>query len=226
MAEKSIAPSDVNDTARRNGRTSGANMRLAVGSRDATDMHVCGRCGRVCGPWRFLDGEHDGGTFVQTCQCEPRAPETWPRFDFNTSVELCWCCAAEALPTGSRWAQILCPVCKERALRLVRRDGRLPVPLGRHSLMNRISAPLDDVWSSPDRVPEFARRLSEMSAGIIAMWEWGGRQALANLRAVRGDRAGNVPLATYLAAVAALPVDKEAVFASMCREVGGAGPVG
>jgi hypothetical protein len=193
---------------------------LVVGDRDAERLVVCSACGRLRGPWRYAIDEFRDLWFVQSCGCDRTEEPLWPRFDYNTAVELCWCCASEALPSGSRWSTFLCDECRHRALDLRRPDGRLVVPIGRHSLMNRTSLSVDSVWSRPQEVPEFAERLIELSAGITAVWEWGARQARAHLEALGLDGEPDVSLGEYLVRLAALPVEKEAVFAAMCRALG------
>jgi hypothetical protein len=199
---------------------SAPSARLVVGDRDASEMVVCGTCGQVRGPWHYAHECLRHVTLVQSCRCTREKEPLWPRFDFNTSVELCWCCAAEAVSSGSRWSLVLCPDCKARAIALMRGVGRFVVPIGRHSLMNRVSLSVSGPRPSTEVVAQFAARLQRFSGGLTVLYEWSQRQALVNEAAIGAKDAPAIPLPDYLSAVAALPVHKAAVFGELCREIG------
>jgi len=184
-------------------------------------MVVCGACGRVRGPWRFagLSTDSDSGDldlpFTQRCECDRRDEPLWPRFDYNTAVHLCWCCAAEAVPSGSRWSLFLCPDCKELAVALMRREGRFIVPIGRHSLMNRVSVTGADLTAGRASATHAARRLVRFGGRITAAAAWGDERALANLAALDVEKSDTIALRDYLRRVAALGIDKAAAFQAM-----------
>lgn len=204
---------------------------LLVGGVDATEMVVCGSCGEVRGPWRS-DHEAWPGPYRQGCPCVPGDQERWPLVKFQTIVELCHVCGAEALPSGSPWSPYQCDACKERVTALNHRSRRCVIPVGRHSLMNDgfgdgrpddNEAPARPRSRSAGRAPtadwvdDFVQRTIDFLGQHDGLWTWQRRQVLANLSAVGLGGQDAVPLPAYLAACAALPVDKDAAFAGLCR---------
>ncbi len=82
-------------------------------------MHVCRRCGELAG--MFTDPRDDRVERQQKCACRldslrpsPTASIRvgWPSYDFNTAVELCFCCCAEVLHTGSFQSPLFCAECQ------------------------------------------------------------------------------------------------------------------
>ncbi|MBL8613636.1 MAG: hypothetical protein JNL38_40225 [Myxococcales bacterium] len=90
-------------------------QRLRVPARIvASQMRVCRRCGGLTGP--FTDPHDDRVERFQKCACRsdslgPVGREPWPGYDFNTAVELCYCCAAEAIHSGSHTLPFFCEAC-------------------------------------------------------------------------------------------------------------------
>jgi hypothetical protein len=105
----------------------------------AAQMNICGECGNLFGT--FIDAESGGVAQVQRCTCPSRRPPTpelrWGRRDFNTAVELCFCCAATLVPTGSRWSRFFCAPCYADVLAWNARSTSY-IPVGRHSIANGI----------------------------------------------------------------------------------------
>ena len=88
-----------------------------------TELSICRDCLELRGA--LPDGR------VQRCRCESRGSlkeKRWPGYDFNVSFELCYFCAAEAIPSGSRWSSFYCDGCREHA-------EKRELPLGRHALL-------------------------------------------------------------------------------------------
>ena len=191
---------------------------LAVGNQDATEMVVCGTCGEVRGPWRHV-GDPAPPRYTQGCRCMPGDAEPWPRVDFQTMVELCYVCGAEALPSGSRWALFQCAECKAWVMDLNHRFGCCVIPIGRHSIMNGVFYSAERVRAGVS-AQEFADEIMDFVEKHDGLLGWRRRQVLANLAACGLDGQAAVPLAEYLAACTALPVDKAAAFAGVCRQYG------
>jgi hypothetical protein len=78
----------------------------------------------------------------QKCQCKSRETglieETWKGFDFNTKVELCYCCSMVLINSGSKWSVFYCDECKDRVRAFNDIVGKVVIPLGRHSVMNSL----------------------------------------------------------------------------------------
>ncbi|HZQ66117.1 MAG TPA: hypothetical protein VFA66_12925 [Gaiellaceae bacterium] len=170
---------------------------------------LCGRCATIRGA---------RGGLRQRCRCEADADERWPRYDYNTHTELCYCCAAAAIESGSRWSSFFCDRCRERVLDFDRRQGRWIVPLGRHSAMH------GDLLGGAEagireHAEELAARIRTLGGGIDHLRRWATERTRHNLDTA-GFRAGaDVPLPAYLAAVA--ESDKREAFEGLVRHFGG-----
>jgi hypothetical protein len=95
-----------------------------------------------------------GHRYYQRCRCQDKSMEApWVGFDFNTEVELCYCCGAEAITSGSRWSSFYCEECREQVLKLNRSVGRWVIPIGRHSVMHGLLVAGDVITSTLDTSP-------------------------------------------------------------------------
>jgi hypothetical protein len=105
------------------------------------DLFVCGTCGRLKGDSLPTDDE----PHVHLCGCIPvdehRAQLRWGNKDFNQDLELCYCCGAVEISSGTKWSVFYCRSCQRRVLRLNALCGRCVIPIGRHSLQNQIPSP-------------------------------------------------------------------------------------
>ncbi len=80
----------------------------------AAEMRVCRYCGEIAGP--FVDPRDGRVERKQLCACSAAANGedgalVWPRYDFNTVVEICFCCCAEVIRSGFYVSPIFCPEC-------------------------------------------------------------------------------------------------------------------
>lgn len=104
----------------------------------AERMTVCTTCGELFGP--FVDEAYGSVEREQRCRCgsASRLPRErrWGCRDFNCAVELCHCCGAAVIKSGSRWDWFFCDECL-RDVRRINGKGNL-VPVSRHSLANGI----------------------------------------------------------------------------------------
>lgn len=183
---------------------------------------LCGTCHSVRGgPIASLDGVQ----VHQLCHCA-RADEhaAQPRIgDYNTKLGLCGCCAVEALQSGSRWSVWFCGKCEPRITGLNQRSGRCVVPIGRHSLMNRVF--LDP--GADSAVLAFGDQLTTLFAEMGRTEGWARAAVRLNLAAVGLPVDEDIALGTYLAAVAASPSLSEQRFTqvidSLFRRAGPAG---
>jgi len=102
---------------------------------DLSKMKICFNCFKLHGQVRI------GGSGVkrQECLCTTNKIENkWDGYDFNIKYETCHCCGLEVIPSGSRWSVLYCKDCKNRIMELNAKVRQCVIPIGRHSLMNRI----------------------------------------------------------------------------------------
>lgn len=185
---------------------------------DFSKMSICTACLEVKGPWR----ENNSKALQQKCPCNPkpiRRAKAWPSFDFNTAVELCYCCGLELLSSGSRWALFFCDECKKNVVSFNDRYGAYLIPIGRHSLHGGVSVSAKNRVDrrKVEEVEEFVSRWRETVNAMGALSKWSAQIIAANLEAFGFDRKADTPLPEYLAAVARLPQDKDQAFAKLCH---------
>jgi len=157
---------------------------------------ICGRCHAVRGgPIGIVDGV----TVWQRCDCTPAGGlHEQPRVgDFNTALELCRACGLVLLQSGSRWSVWFCEPCKTQARSLNERMGRCVVPIGRHSLMNRITVRS----AAPADIEAFAGRLSTLFDATGAIRQWSRTVVRENLVAAGRPHEVDVDVESYLASV-------------------------
>jgi len=157
---------------------------------------ICGQCHAVRGgPIGIVDGV----TVWQRCDCVPAGglPAQPKVGDFNTEVELCRACGLVLLQSGSRWSVWFCGPCATLARDLNERLGRCVVPVGRHSLMNRITVRS----ASPEDIQSFAGQVSTLFGATAALQQWSRTVVRENLVAA-GHRDGvDLDVSSYLASV-------------------------
>ncbi len=138
---------------------------------------------RICPSCRHLYGDC-GQPSPQRCRCEwPIGDDPWPRYDHNTSAELCRCCGLELLKSGSRWSVWFCESCKNRVRRLNRDAGRCILPLGRHSLHANVSLTGKQA-RRPGEVMAFVAALHAIGDARKVLGRWAERVVDLNIEAM------------------------------------------
>jgi len=150
-------------------------------ARVAERMTVCEICGDLFGP--FFDERCDGIEREQRCGCDRERggarERRWGSRDFNRAVDLCHCCGAALIKSGSRWDWLFCWECL-RDVRQFNGRGNL-IPVSRHSIANGIEllipagAPDDD--EDARNPPWFEAALSAFFARVRHLGVWRSAQA-------------------------------------------------
>ena len=186
------------------------------------DVSVCGACGDAVGSAHSHRDERR--VLVQTGTCREHAGdnvEIWPGYDYNRFVELCLCCGAVPLGSGSRWDVWFCPVCREEVDLLNARLGRYALPIGRHSVHAGRLLSGQDLLDGVI-VQDFMNTWSGVSAAMRALRAWATIAVRKNVEAITGDPDAVVPLEAYRS-LARERVDPADRFREMCLHFGRAG---
>jgi hypothetical protein len=176
---------------------------MSINPESYAGMVVCGDCGDVVGPFehadravRLEDECFDLGprsTYVQRGRCPTHTSEgnesRWPRFDYNRLVELCNCCGAVPLRSGSKWSVWFCDACKQQVQLLNGRHGRCVVPIGRHSVHAGWLLTGDQI-ENPLEVEAFVSSMSAISDGMCALHDWRRIVVRRNLEPKLSDSCG------------------------------------
>ncbi len=164
----------------------------------AKDAHVCGACHRISGS--ILDQG-----WKQTCRCEDLGTqgERWRNRDFATNAELCYCCGAVLLRSGSKFSVWFCRACKAEVTALNQGVGRCVVPIGRHSFMNNlfISGPKSQ---DPEAIEAFTRAFVAIGGGIQFIWNYAPEVVARNLGLLGYSAGASAPLGEYLSGIASI----------------------
>lgn len=154
----------------------------------SADAVVCGRCHLVRG--------RVPGLFRQSCRCRPESGKRIPGYDFPRAAELCRCCGARLIRSGSRYSTWFCDPC----LTLVRRfneDARgYLIPTGRHSFHGRLALSLSDGRES-SVVADFTAEVKQWFARMEWIGNWNGEAVRYN-RELLELGSGDLLLAGYL----------------------------
>ena len=190
---------------------------------DFTRIWICKQCCELAGPWSYRS---EAVSYRQKCRCERSAEpdeERWPRFDFNKIFELCNCCGAELLRSGSKFSIWFCDQCKEYVRQLHARTGRYLIPIGRHSFMSgfgvgtptiALPARLSEIQS--EHIERFVRRFRSAFDKMKRLIEWSRMGVKHNLIEMSLFGPETVMLTEYLAALKAYNRTKEDAFHEMC----------
>jgi hypothetical protein len=177
---------------------------------DYSAMALCRSCFEIYGPWRYKEeiGERSNLVLWQFCDgncpartkkpgltLEDKPEKKWPRFDFNTIVELCYCCGQEVLSSGSRWSVWFCEECKERVINFNGRYQQTIIPIGRHSLMAGYALGGRDVLD-PEKIELFVSSMKGVFSRIETLNHWRKIVVAEKLEAL--GYSGDVPLNDYL----------------------------
>jgi hypothetical protein len=158
-------------------------------------MLVCGDCGDIVGP---VPGRPDR---VQRGSCARhhgrKVDPRWPECDFNQHAELCRCCGAVPLQSGSRWSVWFCGPCKDEVLDLGRRHGRHIIPIGPHSFQAGLV--LDgERAEDPVEVHCFVESVNALRDVMGMTAEWRRLAVRLNLEAMGCAPDAVVPVERYL----------------------------
>lgn len=156
-------------------------------------LSVCLTCFGLRG--RFGAKEH-------RCSCEERddawREREWSDYDLSALVDLCNLCARGTMKSGSRYTWLVCDECRSVNAQIgsvfgARGVGALPV--GRHSLMNRIA--LGGTEITDERIAGFSAWLLGLTKIWIRLLDWRTTEA-RSLADGAGQKGESVPLKAWL----------------------------
>jgi len=180
-----------------------------AGSEWAARMELCRECLVLRGP--FFDS-HNGCERVQRCGCEAREP-LWNAFDYNCAVELCRCCAAQVIRSGSKWSVFFCDACKREVVAYNSAAGCTVIPIGRHSIMNGVALNAQSAREGSAR-RTFAHGLSEVFDGIDRLERFQRAQVTRIIASIDFPQP-TVPVPRYIEHAVRSQPSGEAVFAAL-----------
>jgi hypothetical protein len=101
----------------------------------ARAMRVCGTCGEIVGT--FTD-PYDQITRTQTCGCTSAdsSRHPWTGYDLNLAIELCYCCAADVVHSGTLSSPMFCETCLMWVEALNEGEGQVVIPEDRQALLD------------------------------------------------------------------------------------------
>ncbi len=176
------------------------------------DMVVCRDCGDALGPFHNtigagrLEGHQfslgpRSTTYVQRGACPTHigdgSDSRWARFDYNRFLELCNCCGAVPLLSGSRWSVWFCDACKQQVGLLNGRHGRCVVPIGRHSVHAGFSLKHDQL-DDPLAVEMYVSAWNSIADVMSLLNDWRRTVVRRNLEVVGAEAGSAVPLTVYV----------------------------
>ena len=179
----------------------------------AERMEICRVCLGLRGP--FHD-DFNGCERVQRCACEPKEP-LWNAFDYNQRADLCDCCVAQVVRSGSKWSAFFCRKCQERVIAYDRSVGEVVIPIGRHSIMNGNILRVKDVQKRR-RVERFVGDLLDSFDRTQRIGEH-RRALVSSILGSMPEPSGAVLVPMYIAQANVLNVDRAAIFARLVAAV-------
>jgi hypothetical protein len=134
----------------------------------AAQMSVCTECGDLSGA--FVDARYGDVLRLQRCTCPSRrvtlGEPRWGLRDFNRAAELCWCCAAVLIESGSRWSRLFCGAC-QADVHASNASGGSYIPIARDSIANGITRwKLDDFYTRLQSLTDWR------AARVRALMRW------------------------------------------------------
>jgi hypothetical protein len=160
----------------------------------------------ICRTCSYLVEKDTPEGMGQLCRCNDRGQQPpWEGFDFNERYALCLCCAQEVLESGSRWSPYFCRECQLLAMGASIWQGRLIMPIGRHTLMHTW-VPKDIATSPPgpsrsvDDADEILDTVRTIGDRYTHLSRWYQATVARNLAALGIQ--GDIPLRGYLEAIA------------------------
>jgi hypothetical protein len=147
----------------------------------AYDLSICRNCLQMYGRLvRVLPNSPEGhkrsAWRKQKCQCMKNedksngiADKIWPGNDFNTSVELCYCCGKKLITSGSKFSSFYCVDCKKIIEAFNKYSEDLQIPLGRHSFMIGLRLQLPCTSKEEEL---FKKKLDGFFRKVDLVFEW------------------------------------------------------
>ncbi len=186
-------------------------------------LNVCTGSGELFGLLPSADGTRAYEQRFRQHDCawrsepwhQPRAEMPQPPGDFPTALELCYCCASNVIPSGSKFSSFFCDACRTNIVRLRDAVGSAVIPLGRHSLMNGIALHGPDAGNRL-RITSFAAANSQSSNRIGRLFEW-RRLVIAERVSSMHANAAFVSAPEYLAFATTLAPAPCEMFRQLCR---------
>ena len=159
---------------------------------DLDDLVICG----VCHQLRDRNPRRPAGTDGRVwCDCQrDQRPSGEAGID---AYELCYCCVAVLLRSGTKWSRFFCEDCHSRAMALNQSVGRCVVPIGRHSMMNGVG--YNRTVPSHPSLEAFASELHGFFAGVGGVSEWSRHWLVQTMDAYGLLGPHDVSLRVYLA---------------------------
>jgi len=111
------------------------------------------------------------------------------------TVELCHCCAAAVINSGSRWSVLFCDECRLWVIALNKSYGAAVVPHGRHSMMNGFGLSGKDAQDDR-KITRFANDFQAFGKRMERPRDWRRNLVVDYLAETRES----VPVAAYLTA--------------------------
>jgi hypothetical protein len=177
-------------------------------------MYVCSSCHKVRGPWHRPHTPLK--TLVQRCRCGgPRDEPTWEGFDFNTAVELCYCCGQVPIRSGSKWSVLLCADCAWLSGAFNRERHSCVIPFGRHSMVNGVWLKGSEAGSETKR-GAFVARLTNLFDQLDLLDSWAWQVVGENLEMAGFPTGVDAPLVAYLDGLARQRTPKRRAFEHLC----------
>jgi hypothetical protein len=195
------------------------------------NLRVCAGSGDLFG---LIGYGGAAASYEQRCywtKC-PYRDEAWhrpqsalrePPGDFPAKLELCYCCAAEVIPSGSKFSSFFCEECRAAVHQANIELGRVVIPLGRHSLMNGIALRGGTNCDS-SRIAGFADAVNWSFNRIDRLFMW-HRGVVSDRVAAMADSARLVAADAYLTYAASYDVTKAEMFGQLCRYFGIGAPL-
>ena len=183
---------------------SGERASSSRGTRRVGEFVVCSKC---------FDLRGTCGDLQQRCDCDAdlRSNGSWDT-DLQRCLELCRCCGAVPLASGSRWSVWFCRTCERRVRRLNDAVGFALIPLGRHSLMHGLRLRNDPTYAEEHA---FAAAFDGLVGRMELLESVARGRVEENVRTLAFAAGHDVPLDAYVAAAIRLPLRKLEGFAAL-----------
>lgn len=203
-------------------RLEGSNQVTTAGP-SIERLNVCTGSGELFGLLASADGSrtyeqrcrlHDCGCRLESWH-QPRSEMPQPPGDFPTALELCYCCASNIIPSGSKFSIFFCDACRPDIVRLRDAVGSAVIPLGRHSLMNGIALRGPNARSRL-HVTSFAAANIQSANRMDRLFEW-RRLVIADRVTSMHANAAFVGAPEYLVFATGLVLPPQEMFRQLCR---------